>query len=255
MFVLKHASFKINPGQMVAFVGASGCGKSTVIRLLLRYYDVSHGEILLDGVNIKTLNVKWLREQFGLVSQEPDLFPDTLEYNIMYGDPKAVLTPCDTSRGIATVSKSSTEVSAAVVDAAQAANAANFIDEFGMKYGTRAGEMGSQLSGGQKQRIAIARAIIRQPHLLLLDEATSALDSESERIVQTALDGLVSTRFHGVTTIVIAHRLSTIRHAHVIVVLHNGEVCEIGDHATLLGYPEGRYSKLIEAQQVSTEAS
>jgi ATP-binding cassette, subfamily B (MDR/TAP), member 1 len=218
----QHASFRIAPGQMVAFVGASGCGKSTIVRLLLRYYDVSSGEILLDGVNIKQLNVKWLREQFGLVQQEPDLFPDTLEYNIQYGEPGADLHPSDPN-DVATTAKSATEVPASVVEAAAAANAASFIDSFSLKYATKAGELGSQLSGGQKQRIAIARAVIRKPHVLLLDEATSALDSESERIVQQALDNLIATRFGGVTTLVIAHRLSTIRAANVIVVLD--EVC------------------------------
>jgi ATP-binding cassette, subfamily B (MDR/TAP), member 1 len=224
--LLQNASFRIAPGQMVAFVGASGCGKSTIVRLLLRYYDVTSGEILLDGVNIRQLNVKWLREQFGLVQQEPDLFPDTLEYNIQYGEPGADLHPSDPTE--VAHARSATEVPTSVVEAATAANAASFIDGFSLKYATRAGELGSQLSGGQKQRIAIARAIIRKPHMLLLDEATSALDSESERIVQQALDDLITTRFGGVTTLVIAHRLSTIRGANVIVVLD--EVCVLLDH-------------------------
>ena len=150
-------------------------------------------QILLDGIPIKSLNVKWLREQFGIVSQEPDLFPDTLEYNILYGDPASTLTPSDPSVAVATTARSATEANAKVVEAAVAANAAGFIDEFGMKYATLAGEMGSQLSGGQKQRIAIARAIVRQPHVLLLDEATSALDSESERIVQVMCCALLNS--------------------------------------------------------------
>jgi len=249
--VLKHASFTINAGDFAAFVGSSGCGKSTIVRLLLRYYDATRGQILLDDVDITTLNIGWLRAQFGLVSQEPDLFDDTLAYNILYGKPDADLHPMDPAHP-PTVPLSATEVPADVVEAAQAANAAGFIDGFDLKYNTVAGEGGSQLSGGQKQRVAIARAIVRQPSVLLLDEATSALDSESEKIVQTALDGLCSTRFRGVTTLVIAHRLSTIRHAHTIVVLNNGRVMETGDHDHLMA-TGGRYASLVNAQTMPGE--
>jgi len=251
VLTLKHVSFVIPAGSFGAFVGASGCGKSTIMRLLLRFYDVTSGEILLDGVDIRTLNVQWLRAQFGLVAQEPDLFNSSLEYNILYGDPREELSAdvaakaSEDTEDIAPAS--ATEVPTKVAEAAQAANASKFIDNLRYKFQTRAGEFGSQLSGGQKQRVAIARAIIREPKILLLDEATSALDTESERVVQAALDELLESRMRGVTTLSIAHRLSTIHTANPIIVMHNGRVEEVGDHASLVA-ARGRYRKLVDAQ-------
>jgi len=182
----------VEAGTTVALCGASGSGKSTAIQLIERFYDPDQGNVSLDGVNIRDLNVTWLRQQIGLVSQEPVLFSGTIAENIAMGKPGATR--------------------AEVVAAAQMANAHTFISEFPDAYETDVGEKGGQLSGGQKQRVAIARAMIKDPAVLLLDEATSALDTESERIVQAALDSLLTSSKKR-TTIMIAHRLSTIRNA------------------------------------------
>ncbi|RWW47112.1 hypothetical protein BHE74_00046923 [Ensete ventricosum] len=219
-FIFRDFNLKVPAGMTVALVGSSGSGKSTVIALLERFYDPLAGEILLDGVDIRRLKLKWLRSQMGLVSQEPALFATSIKENILFGKEDATMEE--------------------VMAAAKAANAHNFISQLPQGYDT-------QMSGGQKQRIAIARAVLKSPKILLLDEATSALDSESERVVQEALD-LASL---GRTAIVIAHRLSTIRNADVITVVQDGQVMEIGPHDELIGNEEGLYSSLVRLQQTA----
>ncbi|CAL9087949.1 unnamed protein product [Musa textilis] len=226
-FIFQDFNLKVPAGMTVALVGSSGSGKSTVIALLERFYDPLKGEILLDGVDIRSLKLKWLRSQMGLVSQEPALFATSIKENILFGKEDATIDE--------------------VVAAAKAANAHNFISQLPQGYDTQVGERGVQMSGGQKQRIAIARAVLKSPKILLLDEATSALDSESERVVQEALD-LASV---GRTAIVIAHRLSTIRNADVITVVQDGQVMEIGSHDELIGNEEGLYSSLVRLQQTA----
>ncbi|XP_039124515.1 ABC transporter B family member 4-like isoform X2 [Dioscorea cayenensis subsp. rotundata] len=218
-------SLHVPSGKTMALVGESGSGKSTVISLVERFYDPQGGEVLIDGVNLKNLNLKWIREKIGLVSQEPILFTMTIRENIAYGKESA--TP--------------EEIRAAV----ELANAANFIDKMPNGLDTMVGEHGTQLSGGQKQRIAIARSILKNPKILLLDEATSALDAESERIVQEALVRVLVDR----TTIIVAHRLSTVKNADTISVVHCGKLVEQGSHADLIKYPEGAYSQLIRLQE------
>ncbi|GAB1222508.1 hypothetical protein ENUP19_0113G0016 [Entamoeba nuttalli] len=211
--VLKGISFKVEQGKTVALVGASGCGKSTSVQLIERFYDPTHGDVLLDGHNIKDLNIHFLRSQIGMVGQEPVLFAESVMDNIRRGVPKGV------------------EVSnEQIYAAAKMANAHDFISAMPEGYNTMVGDRGAQISGGQKQRIAIARALIRNPKVLLLDEATSALDSESEKIVQDALDKAAKGR----TTIVIAHRLSTIQNADQICVIMRGRIAERGTHQELL---------------------
>ncbi|XP_069318512.1 phosphatidylcholine translocator ABCB4 isoform X2 [Eulemur rufifrons] len=223
--VLQRLSLEVKKGQTLALVGSSGCGKSTVVQLLERFYDPLSGTVLLDGQQAKKLNVQWLRAQLGIVSQEPILFDCSIAENIAYGD---------NSR---TVSQDE------IVTAAKAANIHPFIETLPQKYETRVGDKGTQLSGGQKQRIAIARALIRQPRILLLDEATSALDTESEKVVQEALDKAREGR----TCIVIAHRLSTIQSADLIVVFQNGKVKEHGTHQQLLAQ-KGIYFSMVSVQ-------
>ncbi|KAF0700686.1 hypothetical protein As57867_008829, partial [Aphanomyces stellatus] len=210
--VCQGYTLHVKAGEKVALVGPSGSGKSTIVSFLERYYDPIQGTVKLDGHDLKTLNVKWLREQIGLVGQEPSLFSCSIADNIRYGKPGATLED--------------------VHAAAKQANAYDFIMGFPSGFDTEVGERGAQLSGGQKQRIAIARAIIKNPAVLLLDEATSALDTESERIVQASLDTLLASRKR--TTIIIAHRLSTIRDADRIVVLAKGQVVEEGSHDELM---------------------
>jgi len=216
-------SLEIAAGTTVALVGASGSGKSTIIQLMERFYDPDSGVVTLDGVDLRELNVRWLRQQIGLVGQEPVLFSGTIAENIAYGKPGSTRED--------------------VENAARMANAWDFIQEFPAKFDTDVGEKGGQLSGGQKQRIAIARAMIKNPAVLLLDEATSALDTESERIVQGALDELLAK--YKRTTIVIAHRLSTIRNADKIAVVDKGKIVEEGTHDELMNKgPEGKYFTL-----------
>ncbi|KDP45428.1 hypothetical protein JCGZ_09677 [Jatropha curcas] len=226
---LKDFSLNIPAGRTVALVGGSGSGKSTVIALLQRFYDPLGGEILVDGVSIDKLQLKWLRSQMGLVSQEPALFATSIKENILFGKEDATIEQ--------------------VIEAAKASNAHNFICQLPNGYDTQVGERGIQMSGGQKQRIAIARAIIKAPRILLLDEATSALDSESERIVQEALDKAAVGR----TTIVIAHRLSTIRNADVIAVVQNGQIMETGSHDELIENEDGLYTSLVRLQQTEKD--
>nr|XP_043633553.1 ABC transporter B family member 15-like [Erigeron canadensis] len=224
-WIFKDFSLKVPAGKTVALVGASGSGKSTTIALLLRLYDLQGGEICVDGVRINKLQLKWLRSQMGLVGQEPTLFGTTIKENILFGKEDATMEE--------------------VIEAARASNAHNFISQLPKAYETQVGERGVQMSGGQKQRIAIARAIIRSPRILLLDEATSALDSESERVVQEALDMAAIGR----TTIVIAHRLSTIRNADVISVVQNGKLVESGSHNELIQHENGFYRSLIQSKE------
>ncbi|KAJ3670707.1 hypothetical protein LUZ60_008133 [Juncus effusus] len=216
-------------GKTVAIVGESGCGKSTVISLLERFYDPDSGSILLDGTNIQALKLSWFRQQIGLVIQEPVLFNGTIRANISYG-----------KQGEVTEEE--------VVQVSKIANAHNFISSLPEGYDTSVGERGIQLSGGQKQRIAIARSILKNPKVLLLDEATSALDAESEHVVQEALDGVMVNR----TTIVVAHRFSTIKGADTITVLKNGLIVEKGRHETLIGMKNGVYASLVELHKSST---
>ena len=221
--VLSGCSFDIQSGTKVAVVGPSGSGKSTIINLVERFYDVLEGELLIDGRNIKDYNLMSLREHIGLVSQEPVLFSGTIEENIRYG------------KWDATVEE--------VREAARLANAHNFIMDLQLQYDTPVGEKGAQLSGGQKQRVAIARAILKNPSILLLDEATSALDTDSEFLVQEALNRLMVGR----TSIIVAHRLSTIRDADVIMVLKRGHIAEQGTHDELIA-AGGVYAELVDKQ-------
>ncbi|XP_073702575.1 ATP-dependent translocase ABCB1 [Garra rufa] len=223
--VLQGLNVSVTQGQTMALVGSSGCGKSTTIQLLERFYDPASGQVFVDGNDSKNLNLAWLRTQMGLVSQEPILFDCSIAENIQYGDNSRVVTQEE------------------IEEAAKKANIHNFILGLPEKYNTRVGDKGAQLSGGQKQRIAIARALVRNPKLLLLDEATSALDTESEKIVQKALDDARLGR----TCIVIAHRLTTIYNADIIVVVQNGKVTEQGTHAQLMA-KQGAYHALVNAQ-------
>ncbi|KAI0233434.1 Multidrug resistance protein 2 [Lamellibrachia satsuma] len=221
--VLDEVKVRIEAGQTVALVGPSGSGKSTLCYLLLRLYDCTAGRVTVDGHDIKDINVKWLRQQIGVVSQEPVLFDGSISDNIRLG--REVATQTD------------------IEDASKMANAHDFIMEFPDTYDTLVGERGTQMSGGQKQRIAIARALISNPKILLLDEATSALDSESETLVQDALDKARQGR----TTVIIAHRLSTIRNADVIHCLSGGRVVECGSHDELM-IMKGLYHDLVVSQ-------
>ncbi|KXN70088.1 multidrug resistance protein 1 [Conidiobolus coronatus NRRL 28638] len=233
--IYENLSLTAKHGETVALVGASGSGKSTVVQLLERFYDPDGGEVLLDGVPIKDLNLRWFRRQIGLVAQEPILFNGTIGQNIKRG---LVGTPLE--------NQSEEKQQEAIVEACKMANAHDFISSLPAKYDTNVGERGFLLSGGQKQRIAIARAIVRNPPILLLDEATSALDTQSEVLVQEALDRASEGR----TTIVIAHRLSTIRNAHKIVVMERGRILEQGSHDELIANPNGPYSKLVSLQEL-----
>ncbi|KAG5894745.1 ATP-dependent translocase ABCB1, partial [Gonioctena quinquepunctata] len=224
--ILQGLNLQINSGETVALVGNSGCGKSTCIQLLQRFYDPLSGSILFDDVDIRDLNLNWLKQKIAVVSQEPALFATTIAENIRYGKLSAT--------------------QAEIEEAARRANAHKFISSLPHGYKTVVGERGAQLSGGQKQRIAIARALVREPDILLLDEATSALDTTSEAEVQAALDSISGE----CTTIIVAHRLSTIRNANRIVVFSEGRVSEVGSHAELMK-KEGAYFKLVNSQGIT----
>lgn len=224
--VLKHVNLTVPKGQTIALVGQSGSGKSTLVDLLPRYHDVQLGEITIDGVNIKNFRIHDLRALIGNVNQEAILFNDTFFNNIAFGVENATMEQ--------------------VVEAAKIANAHDFIMETELGYQTNIGDRGGKLSGGQRQRISIARAILKNPPILILDEATSALDTESERLVQEALERLMKTR----TTIAIAHRLSTIKNADEICVLYEGEIVERGKHEELLE-KNGYYKRLNDMQSLS----
>jgi ABC transporter fused permease/ATP-binding protein len=222
--VLKGISFSVKPGEKIAFVGPSGAGKSTIISLLLRFYDPKPGEILMDGRPAAEYPLAWLRNQMSIVPQEAMLFGGTIYENIAYGRPGAT--------------------EAEIIEAARQAHAHEFIAPFPEGYKTLVGERGVKLSGGQRQRVAIARAILKNPAILILDEATSSLDSESERLVQLALDKLMENR----TTFMIAHRLATVRRADRILVIENGKLVESGTHAELNQQDNGLYRRLAELQ-------
>ena len=228
--VLKGLNFTVEPGQAVALVGSSGSGKTTVSSLISRYYEPSEGQILIDGKDISELKIAWLREQIGVVSQEPILISSTIEENIRYARPSA-----------------SDEQ---VIAAARAANAYEFIVGFPEGFKTRVGEKGIQLSGGQKQRVAIARAILKDPKILLLDEATSNLDTASEFQVQEALHRLMKGR----TTLIIAHRLATIKDADLIFVVRDGHIVQSGRHVDLSQDTSGLYFQLLQRQFSPYEA-
>ncbi|CAF3082604.1 unnamed protein product [Rotaria sp. Silwood2] len=221
--ILRRLQLHIKPSQRVAFVGASGCGKSTIIQLLERFYDVTSGRLLIDGVDIRKLNLQWVRSRFGLVSQEPILFDLTIAENIAYGLENV---PMDD-----------------IINAASKANIHQFIEQLPQGYETKVGSKGSFLSGGQKQRIAIARVLLRRPKVLLLDEATSAMDSYNEQIVQEALDE-AQTEDSSRTSIIIAHRLSTIRSCDLICVFDKGQIVESGTHTELI-QQRGTYYKML----------
>jgi subfamily B ATP-binding cassette protein MsbA len=223
--VLKNISFKIPSGKTVALVGESGSGKSTIADLLPRFYDVTGGEILFDGTNIKDVSILDLRNHIGIVSQESILFNASVRDNIAFGKSDA------------------TEEE--IIQAAKIANAHSFISELENGYNTNIGERGNKLSGGQKQRLSIARAVLKNPDILLLDEATSALDTESEKLVQNALEQLMKDR----TSLVIAHRLSTIKQADEIIVLSKGEIKERGTHEELMA-EKGIYHNLCALQGI-----
>jgi len=227
--VFKGFSLKFQSGQTVALVGPSGSGKSTTVGLIERFYDPTEGSIKLDGIDLKDLNVRWLRSQIGLVSQEPNLFSMTIKENIALGCPGVTQERIE--------------------EAARKANAHDFICSFPDGYDTQVGNKGAQLSGGQKQRIAIARVLVRNPKILLLDEATSALDSESEAVVQEALDKLLQLEKR--TTVVIAHRLSTIKNADLIAVVNNGMVAETGTFDELLS-KRGQFYNLLKLRKSRT---
>lgn len=224
--VLRHVNLMVPKGQTIALVGQSGSGKSTLVDLLPRYHDVQLGEITIDGVNIKNFRIHDLRALIGNVNQEAILFNDTFFNNIAFGVENATMEQ--------------------VIEAAKIANAHDFIMETELGYQTNIGDRGGKLSGGQRQRISIARAILKNPPVLILDEATSALDTESERLVQEALERLMKTR----TTIAIAHRLSTIKNADEICVLYEGEIVERGKHEELLA-KNGYYKRLNDMQSLS----
>jgi subfamily B ATP-binding cassette protein MsbA len=222
--ILKNISFHIKPGEKVALVGESGVGKTTIIDLLSGFYFPQEGHITIDGIDIKKMNLTNYRSHIGVVPQEPALFNDTIESNILYGNPK----------------RSNKEM----IEAAKEAYANDFIEGFKKKYKTIVGWRGIKLSIGQKQRIALARAFLRDPDILVLDEPTSALDARSEELVKISFRKLMAGR----TSFIIAHRLSTVREADKILVLKDGQVAEMGNHAELVKLPNGVYRSLYELQ-------
>lgn len=241
--VLQQFNLTISAGSSHALVGSSGCGKSTTVRLIERFYDVQNGQVLLDGVDIRELNVRWLRSQIGYVGQNPCLFMLSIRQNIALG---AEMEVVEKQLDGKTTLKRKEVTEEEIIDAAKQANAHDFIMKLPEKYDTLLGERGALLSGGQKQRICIARALVRNPKILLLDESTSALDAQSERIVQDALEKASAGR----TTVTIAHRLSTVRNADTISVIDEGRVAESGTHTRLLSTDGSAYKKLVEYQNV-----
>jgi len=224
-YVLKNINLHINKGQTIAIVGPSGSGKSTLVDLLPRFYDVTDGSITIDGLDIRKIKLNSLHRLFAIVNQDPILFNDSIYNNIAFGRPDATYEE--------------------VVQAAKIANAYDFIMESKWGFDTNIGEKGSKLSGGQRQRVSIARAVLTNAPILIFDEATSSLDSESEKLVQDAINNLISSK----TAIVIAHRLSTVVKADKIIVLKDGEIIESGTHKELIDKPHGFYRYLFEYQK------
>ncbi len=223
-YILKDISFEVKRGEIAALVGPSGAGKTTLVDLIPRFYDVTEGAIYIDGIDIRDYELKSLRNHIGIVTQDPILFNDTIRNNISYGMDEAEFEE--------------------IVKAAKAANAHDFIMELPEGYNTIIGERGLKLSGGQRQRISIARALLKNPPIMILDEATSALDSESEILVQGAIENLMKDR----TTFVIAHRLSTVRNAHKVIVIDEGKIVQLGTHAELIQDTDGLYYRLYSLQ-------
>jgi len=223
--VLQDVSLAVEPGEMIGLVGHTGAGKSTLINLLSRFYDVQEGAILIDGVDIRKIDVQDLRSQVGVVLQEPFLFPGTIADNIAYARPESTRLE--------------------IMKAAKAANAHDFVMKFADGYDTYVGERGARLSGGERQRLSIARAILHNPRILILDEATASVDTETEKKIQEAIGRLITGR----TTFAIAHRLSTLRNASRLVVIERGKIAEVGTHDELMALPEGIFRKLVNMQQ------
>ena len=222
---LSNFTLEVPKGKTVALVGQSGSGKSTVANLITRFYDVNEGAILIDGVEVKDMQTASLRKLIGVVSQDSILFNDTIKNNLLIGKPDAT--------------------NEELITAAKIANAYEFINDLPEGFDTNIGDAGSKLSGGQKQRLSIARAVLKNPPIMVLDEATSALDTESERLVQNALENMMKHR----TSIVIAHRLSTIQNADLIVVMQKGRIIEQGTHSELI-QKNGMYKRLVEMQTI-----
>ena len=228
-YILKDINLKIQKGKIIAIVGPSGAGKSTLVDLIPRFYDLTSGNLFIDGTDIRKVNIESLRKLMGIVTQETILFNDTIRHNIAYGENDIPISQ--------------------IIEASKAANAHKFIEAIENGYDTIIGDRGVKLSGGERQRLSIARAILKNPPILILDEATSSLDTESEILVQQAIERLM----HGRTSIVIAHRLSTIQNADMIVVLENGKIAETGTHENLL-LTSGLYKKLYNLQFRHQEA-
>jgi subfamily B ATP-binding cassette protein MsbA len=222
-YVLKNFQATVKKGKTVALVGQSGSGKSTIANLVTRFYDITEGEIKIDGINIKDMSQNSLRGLMGLVTQDSILFNDTIKENLKIGKPNAT--------------------DEELIDSLKIANAYEFVKELPKGMDTNIGDSGGKLSGGQKQRISIARAVLKNPPIMILDEATSALDTESEQLVQNALENMMKNR----TSIVIAHRLSTIKNADTIIVMHQGKIVEQGRHDELIAI-KGVYKKLVNMQ-------
>jgi subfamily B ATP-binding cassette protein MsbA len=223
--ILDKINLIIDKGKTIALVGSSGAGKSTLADLVPRFHDVTSGEVLIDGINIKDYSLHSVRSLMSIVTQEPILFNDTIANNIALGHPEAMHDQ--------------------IIEAAKIANAHDFIVQKEGGYTSNIGDRGSKLSGGERQRLTIARAVLKNPPILILDEATSSLDTESERLVQDAINNMMKNR----TSIVIAHRLSTIRHADEIIVLQKGKIVERGNHSQLIAQ-SGFYKRLVDMQEV-----